>query len=99
MKLVVRTLPSLLVGRGCCIGLFSNEPFMQKEEGLFSRALPRKKTSRERRSRREPEKNGRFGTLITHFLRETPTHMMRVSHSGLCEGPTYLLILPAAHRT
>ena len=43
------------------------------------RALPGKKSSRERRSRREPEKNGHFGTLTTHFLRETSTHIfMRV---------------------
>ena len=74
-------MPSLSVGRA--VGWFVlNEPFMlkrNKNRGLFLRALPGKKSSRERRSRREPEKNGHFGTLTTHFLRETSTHIfMRV---------------------
>ena len=76
------------------------------------RALPRKKSSRERRSRREPEKNGHFGTLTTHFLRETSTHIfMRVPAAApqrLVRGtylPTALLTVyrctdctSAAHR-
>ena len=68
---------------------------MQKR-GPFFRAPPVRRASRERRARREPEKNGHFGTLTTHFLRETSTHMMRVPaaapHSGLCAGDLYLPI-------
>ena len=41
---------------------------------FFRARSPRKKTSRERRSRREPEKNCHFGALITHFLREKSPH-------------------------
>ena len=68
----------------------------QKRGPFFRARSPRKKTSRERRSRREPEKNSHFGTLTTHFLRERSTHMMRVPaaapHSGLCAGDLYLPI-------
>ena len=40
---------------------------------IFRARLPHKRVSRERRSRREPEKKCHFGSLTTHFPREIST--------------------------
>ena len=55
---------------------------MQKEQKrgpFFARAPPVRRLPASAGLGASQKKNGHFGTLTTHFLRETSTHMMRVT--------------------